>query len=148
MMGWASRYLCSPTDSTQKKKTKITTSCFSLGRERIDGGPQSLWSGCLVGVFSCRRPDYEEWERCLICLMFRHQHRVNKSEELGKDKILETGSMNLPDRGLSLMKMLTKVKRIMSEQSDNINKEILNIKRYQTNNKADEHNNCTEILTK
>ena len=91
------------------------------------------------------KPVCQEWKKWLFYLRHRNQHRElrimkkqgtmfqtkeqDKSPETNLNKIEMS---DLPDREFKIMvmKMFTEVRRAMSEQSENFNKQTENIKKY------------------
>ena len=93
------------------------------------------------------RPLLQDWERWIFYLMHRNQHRDSrkmkkqrnmfptkeKDKTLDKD-INEMEIRDLPDKEfkITVIKMLIGLGKSINDQSENLNKERENIRKYQT----------------
>lgn len=79
--------------SSQSKQIKPTAVCFYLRRENVKRVPQESLAS-LIGRGLLYEEVHEDWERCLLCLTYKHQQRESRKIK-SQAKILQSNKINL-----------------------------------------------------
>lgn len=87
---------------------------------------------------------HQDWKRWLFCLLCRNQHRKSRKMKKGTDfNEIETRDLTEKEFKIAIIKIFTKIKKIMHKHSENFNKEKENIRKYQAEIKV--KNTVTEL---